>query len=36
MALTAMEEPVTFKPNDLRREKVKVLSAVQLPHDLAS
>ena len=28
MALTAMEEPVAFDPNDLRREKVKVLSAV--------
>ena len=36
MALTAMEEPVTFRPNDLRREKVKILSAVQLPKDLAS
>ena len=28
MALTAMEEPVAFNPKDLRREKVKVLSAV--------
>jgi glucose-6-phosphate 1-dehydrogenase len=36
MALTAMEEPVTFRPNDLRREKVKILSAVQLPRDLAA
>ena len=31
MALTAMEEPVAFDPKELRREKVKVLSAVQLP-----
>ena len=36
MALTAMEEPVTFRPNDLRREKVKILSAVQLPKDLSA
>ena len=36
MALTAMEEPVAFDPKDLRREKVKVLSAVQLPKDLAT
>jgi len=35
MALTAMEEPVAFNPNDLRREKVKVLSAVTLPKDLS-
>jgi glucose-6-phosphate 1-dehydrogenase len=34
MALTAMEEPVAFDPNDLRSEKVKVLSAVKLPKDL--
>ena len=31
LALTAMEEPVSFSPNDLRAEKIKVLSAVQLP-----
>jgi len=30
MALTAMEEPVSFHPNDLRAEKVKVLSATRL------
>ena len=36
LALTAMEEPVAFDPNNLRREKVKVLSAVQLPADLGT
>ena len=36
MALTAMEEPVAFDPKELRREKVKVLSAVQLPKDLST
>jgi len=35
MALTAMEEPVSFEPKDLRTEKTKVLSAVQIPKDLA-
>src|SRR5665811_365104 len=34
MALTAMEEPVAFDPKELRQEKVKVLSAIQLPKDL--
>jgi glucose-6-phosphate 1-dehydrogenase len=36
LALTAMEEPVSFDAEALRREKEKVLSAVQLPDDLAS
>ncbi len=36
LALTAMEEPVAFDPSNLRREKVKVLSAVQLPADLGA
>ena len=31
LALTAMEEPVSFDPKDLRTEKTKVLSAVTLP-----
>ncbi|WP_448060946.1 glucose-6-phosphate dehydrogenase [Cellulomonas hominis] len=34
LALTAMEEPVSFEANDLIAEKIKVLSAVRLPHDL--
>ncbi|NMR20925.1 glucose-6-phosphate dehydrogenase [Cellulomonas fimi] len=34
LALTAMEEPVTFNPRDLRAEKIKVLSAVRLPREL--
>ena len=34
LALTAMEEPVSFNPKDLRNEKTKVLSAVTLPIDL--
>ena len=34
LALTAMEEPVSFDAQDLRAEKEKVLSAVRLPHDL--
>jgi glucose-6-phosphate 1-dehydrogenase len=34
LALTAMEEPVSFDPADLRAEKEKVLSAVRLPRDL--
>ena len=29
LALTAMEEPVSFHPNDLRAEKIKVLSATK-------
>jgi glucose-6-phosphate 1-dehydrogenase len=35
LALTAMEEPVSFDPGDLRAEKEKVLSAVRLPSDLS-
>jgi glucose-6-phosphate 1-dehydrogenase len=34
LALTAMEEPVSFDANDLRAEKEKTLSAVRLPSDL--
>jgi glucose-6-phosphate 1-dehydrogenase len=34
LALTAMEEPVSFAAEDLRTEKLKVLSAIQLPRDL--
>jgi len=34
LALTAMEEPVSFEAADLRAEKEKVLSAVRLPRDL--
>ncbi|NMN00620.1 glucose-6-phosphate 1-dehydrogenase [Bifidobacterium sp. DSM 109958] len=36
MALTAMEEPVSFTAADLTAEKTKVLSAIRLPHDLAA
>jgi glucose-6-phosphate 1-dehydrogenase len=36
LALTAMEEPVSFKAADLRAEKEKVLSAVRIPEDLAT
>ena len=36
MALTAMEEPVSFTAKDLTAEKTKVLSAVRLPKDLAA
>jgi glucose-6-phosphate 1-dehydrogenase len=36
LALTAMEEPVSFAASDLRAEKEKVLSAVRLPRDLAT
>ena len=36
LALTAMEEPVSFDAADLRAEKEKVLSAVRLPDDLAA
>jgi glucose-6-phosphate 1-dehydrogenase len=35
LALTAMEEPVSFDARDLRMEKEKVFSAVRLPNDLA-
>jgi glucose-6-phosphate 1-dehydrogenase len=34
LALTAMEEPVSFEAEHLRAEKEKVLSAVRLPKDL--
>lgn len=34
LALTAMEEPVSFDAADLRAEKEKVLKAVSLPRDL--
>lgn len=36
LALTAMEEPVTFDEHDLRVEKQKVLSALRLPDDLST
>ncbi|WAB83409.1 glucose-6-phosphate dehydrogenase [Microcella daejeonensis] len=36
LALTAMEEPVSFAAADLRAEKEKVLSAVRLPKDLGA
>ena len=36
MALTAMEEPISFDADDLRAEKEKVLAAVTLPEDLAT
>ncbi|WP_225754365.1 glucose-6-phosphate dehydrogenase [Actinotalea sp. Marseille-Q4924] len=35
LALTAMEEPVSFDADALRAEKEKVLSAVRIPKDLA-
>ncbi len=35
LALTAMEEPISFDAADLRAEKEKVLSAVRIPEDLA-
>ncbi len=35
LALTAMEEPVSFEAADLRLEKEKILSAVRLPADLS-
>jgi glucose-6-phosphate 1-dehydrogenase len=34
LALTAMEEPVSFDADSLRQEKEKVLSAVRLPADI--
>jgi glucose-6-phosphate 1-dehydrogenase len=34
LALTAMEEPVSFNPAELQTEKIKVLSAVQLAEPL--
>jgi glucose-6-phosphate 1-dehydrogenase len=36
LALTAMEEPVSFDAVDLRAEKEKVLSAIKLPADLSA
>ncbi len=36
LALTAMEEPLSFAADSLRAEKEKVLSAVALPEDLAA
>ncbi len=36
LALTAMEEPVSFDADSLRAEKEKVLSAVRLPSDIAA
>ena len=36
LALTAMEEPVSFAFDALRAEKQKALSAVQIPDDLAA
>ncbi len=36
LALTAMEEPVSFDAHGLRLEKEKVLSAVRLPEDLST
>ncbi|MCX6501120.1 MAG: glucose-6-phosphate dehydrogenase [Microbacterium sp.] len=35
LALTAMEEPISFDATQLRAEKEKVLAAVTLPEDLA-
>jgi glucose-6-phosphate 1-dehydrogenase len=35
LALTAMEEPLSFEADALRAEKEKVLSAVKIPEDLA-
>jgi glucose-6-phosphate 1-dehydrogenase len=34
LALTAMEEPVSFDANHLRMEKEKILSALRLPRDV--
>ncbi|WP_411720953.1 glucose-6-phosphate dehydrogenase [Mycetocola sp.] len=36
LALTAMEEPLSFDAKDLRAEKEKVLAAVSLPEDLGT
>ncbi len=35
LALTVMEEPLSFSPDDVRIEKEKALRAVRLPRDLA-
>ncbi|MUH45115.1 MAG: glucose-6-phosphate dehydrogenase, partial [Actinobacteria bacterium] len=34
LALTAMEEPLSFSPDDVRAEKEKVLRAIHLPTDI--
>jgi glucose-6-phosphate 1-dehydrogenase len=34
LALTAMEEPVSFDPEAIRTEKIKVLGAVSIPDDV--
>ena len=36
LALTAMEEPLSFSADDVRLEKEKALRAVRLPHDLSA
>lgn len=36
LALTAMEEPISFNATELRAEKEKVLAAVTLPNDLST
>lgn len=36
LALTAMEQPLSFDAKDLRAEKEKVLAAVKLPNDLST
>ncbi|WP_022885084.1 glucose-6-phosphate dehydrogenase [Glaciibacter superstes] len=36
LALTAMEEPISFDAADLRTEKEKVLASVRLPDDLST
>lgn len=36
LALTAMEEPLSFAADDLRAEKEKALAAVKIPEDLAA
>jgi glucose-6-phosphate 1-dehydrogenase len=36
LALTAMEEPLSFSAESLRAEKEKVLAAVEIPDDLAT
>ena len=36
LALTAMEEPLTFSADDVRAEKEKVLRAVSIPEDISA
>lgn len=36
LALTAMEEPISFHADELRAEKEKVLAAVKIPKDIAA